>query len=143
MDRYAQISKHLNDAGSSAGITFKNDRKVYNTMKAHIIMEWCKQKHPDKSDALMEELFKANFEQGSDISSETVLSECLQHANIPVTALSTIIQDDQYTTAVNEKCTLAVNRLRVSGVPHFIVENTEKKNTRPLSLSGAQVCLLN
>ena len=52
MNRYAQMSKHLNDAGSAVGIAFQSERKVYNTMNAHIIMEWCKQTHPDKSDAL-------------------------------------------------------------------------------------------
>ena len=109
-------------------------------MNAHIIMEWCKQTHPDKSDALMEELFKANFEKGSDISSETVLSECLQKLNISVPPLSSIIQDDRYATVVVDKHTQAINKLKVSGVPHFIIENTEEKSIRPLTLSGAQVC---
>ena len=67
----------LDLAAEKVGITFNKARRIIRTAQSHRLVEWCKEKHRDKEDALMEALFKAYFEDAKDLSKDAELVACV------------------------------------------------------------------
>ena len=63
----------LEVAGANVGISFNNTRKMYETMDAHRVVEWCKRSAPERHDALTEVMFRRYFQDGVDLTSRSVL----------------------------------------------------------------------
>lgn len=136
--RFNSSGNPLDLAGAKVGITFNKNRRVINTVDCHRIMEWCNQSYPSISNQLMEKMFQAYFENGTDISRSNELLTVVGSCGLNESEAERILQSNQYRDEV-----IAFDRQvkskRVSGVPFFIIEsNVEGK--KPVQFSGAQVC---
>jgi len=127
---------YLYVAGRKVGIEFLKNRKVYPTYKAHALMEYAKEQDNQKANKLMEELFQRYFEKGENINSEDTLVEIASKAGIEEQAAKDAIGDEKFRFSVNEKDSYHKQKMRVSGVPFFVIER--KDGQRPVGFSGAQ-----
>lgn len=135
--RFSSLDNPLDKAGERVGITFNKSRRVINTLDGHRLMEWCNNNFPEKADSLMESLFHAYFEQAKDLSKVDELLSCAKAVGLDETAAREILEG----TAFRDEVLLAdgevKSKLRVSGVPFFIIEPLG--GGRPTAFSGAQV----
>ena len=136
-ERFRLPGNPLDLAGEKVGISFSKTRRFVNTMDGHRLMEWCNTVQPDKSDALMEVLFHAYFEEGRDISKKAELVQAAQCVGLDVEAINAMLDSNQYRDTVLQFDNQVKNRKGVSGVPHFIIE--DNNGGRPTAFSGAQV----
>lgn len=139
VEKFSQPGNPLDQAGDRVGIRFNRTRRFVNTLNGHRLMEWCNKKHPDRSDALMEKIFHAYFEQGRDVSKTEVLTELASETGLGSSAdeLKTMLSSEDYKDEVLQYDRQVKQHLRVSGVPYFIVHNNNE--ARPTAFSGAQV----
>lgn len=94
---------------------------------------------PEKADALMEAMFHAYFELAQDLSDPVQLAAVAQQVGVQgadhVLAIGSSVLRDEVLSAVHDSQT----RLRVTGVPFFVIEPVT--GGRPCGFSGAQVSL--
>ena len=130
-------NNYLHSAGRKVGIEFLKKRNVYPTGKAHSLMEYVKEQDNNVANVLMEKLFHRYFEKGENINNEEVLAEIASSVGIDKDkAKESMAGDNEYSYAVHEKDQLYKQRMRVSGVPFFVIDRKDGK--RPLGFSGAQ-----
>ena len=81
LKNFGDKSSGLYKAGEKVGIHFKTERNIYPTVQAHSVIEYVKEEMKDieKSNQIMEELYKRYFEQGENINSVPVLQVNLLH----------------------------------------------------------------
>eukprot|EP00980_Cylindrotheca_fusiformis_P016412 scaffold4891_cov140-Cylindrotheca_fusiformis.AAC.9 len=130
---------YLSVAGRKVGIEFLNTRRIYPTLKAHSLMEFVKEEmNNDDANKLMEELFHRNFEKGDNINSEDVLAKIATNVipELEESAAKEALQNDKYAYYVQEKDSMYKQKMRISGVPFFIIERKDGK--KPVGFSGAQ-----
>ena len=129
---------HLMQSGRAVGINFTSNRKIYPTVKAHALMEYLKEQGENtKANQLMELMFKDYFEKAENINSIDHLQTLAERVGVEATAARAAMENEDFLAQVRAKDMLAKTRMRVSGVPFFIVEsNTEGQ--RPTAFSGAQ-----
>jgi predicted DsbA family dithiol-disulfide isomerase len=124
-------------AGRAVGINFTNKRNMYPTVQAHALMEHVKKNHDnDKANQLMEILYSEYFENGQNINNVDVLSELASRIGVDKTEAKAATENNELHGLVREKDQTAKTRLRVSGVPFFIIE--PNNGGRPIAFSGAQ-----
>lgn len=126
-------------AGRSVGINFNKSRRFINTINGHRLVEWCNQNSPEKSDELMENLFHSYFEEAKDISTTNELIDIAIKVGLNEQSVRDLYQSNELRSEVLELDQKAKQRYRVSGVPYFIVEDSN--GGRPVAFSGAQVIL--
>lgn len=140
----------MNETGKNLGISFNSDRKIYNTVKAHVLMEYInKEFGSEVGDLLMEQLFISYFENGRDISSDGVMLDCVAAVERistdgrdrvkayledigsdsvgKISAIDRMIESDIHTK----------RSTRIGGVPYFIIEN-QHNSSHSMKFSGAQ-----
>lgn len=128
---------YLYTAGRRVGIEFTNKRNIYPTKKAHALMEYAKQeKSNDVANEMMEEMFHRYFEKGDNINAEEVLTEIAGKVGIDDDSAKDAIKDDKYLYEVNEKDKMYKQKMRISGVPFFVIDR--KDGQKPMGFSGAQ-----
>jgi len=138
LSQIAKRTEYLHEAGRNVGIAFSKARRVVPTLNAHRLMEWCNSRQPlQKSDELMENLFKKYFEEAKDISSHDVLVEAAREAGLDVAQVTAFLTSDELGSAVLGKDMQVKKEMRVSGVPFFVI--TKSGGGKPLTFSGAQV----
>ncbi|KAK3251405.1 hypothetical protein CYMTET_39255 [Cymbomonas tetramitiformis] len=125
----------LNQAGSKAGITFAYPRLVVNTMKSHRLVEYAGIQGADFQDKVIELLFSRYFENLEDISSSDVLIKIAEDAGLNGAQTLEFLKTEQYKSEVAQQYE-AAKRMRISGVPHFIISKGTKG--RKIQLSGGQ-----
>lgn len=138
MKNFASKKGHLQAAGAKVNITFNDQRNIVQTKDAHRLMEWTNSKYDSTvGDSLMEEMFKEYFEQGSNISNQSVLLNCVTRVQeLDRAEAATVLNDESaYKETVLEK--IRSSRYRINGVPYFIVED-QHEGQRPCGISGAQ-----
>jgi len=135
--RFNAPGNPMDEAGDRVGIRFNKARRFVNTMDGHRLMEWCNKTYPDKADTLMEALFHAYFEQGLDISKTEELLK-LAHTTLGGAGdeARAVLASTQYRDEVLAQDEEAKSRLRVSGVPYYIIESNS--GGKPTAFSGAQ-----
>ena len=128
-------------AGRRAGIQFDSSRRFINTVSAHRLMEHVNTTSPELADGLMEAMFHAYFEQAKDLSKPEELMAVARLAGVDeagaqevVAAGSSVLRDEVMASVQDSQ-----RRLRVSGVPFFVIEPLD--GGRPMGFSGAQVRL--
>lgn len=130
-------NSHLKQMGEAVGIHFNNDRRMVNTIQAHQLVEYVKDKYGnDKANALMEQLYERYFVQAWDISKfETLLQvandvsiskDDVQRAMVEVPN-ATILQKDRHVK----------QNLGVSGVPFFMIYSNVDNEEPTTTFSGA------
>ena len=93
----------LDKAGSKVGITFNPARRIIKTEASHRLVEWCKEVEPAKEDALMEVMFKAYFEEASDLSKHDALVACATAAGLDAEAAKTMLTSTRFQSEVTTK----------------------------------------
>jgi predicted DsbA family dithiol-disulfide isomerase len=129
-ERSLELDAQVAAAGRREGIAFNFDKmaRTPNTLDAHRIIwlagEWGAQ------DALVEALFLAHFTDGRDLSDRVTLAEIAAEAGLDRFEADGLLTGDGGLEVVRASDEQA-RRLRVSGVPFFVVNGR-------VALSGAQ-----
>jgi predicted DsbA family dithiol-disulfide isomerase len=120
--RFNDPNSSMKQSGRAVGIEFTNDRRIYNTLKAHTLVEYVKNelKDNEKANAIMEDLYGRYFEKGENIDSVELLQQVAQKAGHSVDAQ--VLEDPKRHSNILEK-DMQVKRRGVHGVPFFIIEN--------------------
>jgi predicted DsbA family dithiol-disulfide isomerase len=129
-ERSLELDAKLVAVGESEGIDFAFDRieRTPNTRDAHRLI-WLAEKEGSQ-EAVVEALFRAYFIDGRDLTNRQVLVDVVAEAGLDRHKAENLLGGDDGLEAIREVGELA-RRLRVQGVPFFIVDGT-------LTLSGAQ-----
>jgi predicted DsbA family dithiol-disulfide isomerase len=125
--------------GEAVGIHFNNNRRMINTIQAHQLMEFIKDKYGnDKANALMEQLYERYFVQAHDISKLETLVQVANDVSIS--------EDDVQRAMVEVPSTFILQKdrhvkqnLGVSGVPFFMIygADEDEDDDEPTAFSGA------
>eukprot|EP00440_Ansanella_granifera_P035597 gb/GFBE01038614.1/.p1 GENE.gb/GFBE01038614.1/~~gb/GFBE01038614.1/.p1 ORF type:complete len:156 (+),score=46.60 gb/GFBE01038614.1/:1-468(+) len=131
----------LEVAGDKVGIKFNTGRKIYETMEAHRVVEWCKRTAPQKHDALMEVMFRRYFTDAADITQRDVLLGIVEEVGgLDRQGCENLLNGKDLEQEVKVGAREA-QQMGVSGVPFFIVEPSASKASsgkKAVSFSGAQ-----
>lgn len=131
-------NNHLMQSGREVGINFKNERKIYPTVKAHALMEHLKDSDQnDKANDLMEIMYKEYFENGQNINSVETLQQLAAQVGMEADQARSVMEDGALLRQVEEKDYHAKRQMGVSGVPFFIIESNQA-GAKPVAFSGAQ-----
>lgn len=129
-ERAARIYEAVRLAGAGEGIDFAFERmkRTPNTFESHRLLRHA---HDcGRQGALLDELYRAYFQEGADIGDREVLLACAERAGLDVAAAETFLE-----SAAEAESTLAEDRLArrqgINGVPCFIFNGR-------FALSGAQ-----
>lgn len=130
--RFSGPTNPLTVAGAKVGIVFNNRRKMIRTERAHSLMEWANRRSTQDSARLMEALFKAYFEDAIHINQKDELSKialAVFGAEL-MGEYQECIESDQFVEEVVRKDREVKTKLRITGVPFFVIGEQ--------SFSGAQ-----
>jgi predicted DsbA family dithiol-disulfide isomerase len=129
-ERSQELDAKLVAVGESEGIRFAFDRieRTPNTVDAHRLI-WLADQQGCQN-AIVESLFVGYFTEGRDITDRQTLIDVVADAGLERRLAGAMLNSDEGMNAIKEAEALS-RRLRVDGVPFFIVNNK-------ISLSGAQ-----
>jgi predicted DsbA family dithiol-disulfide isomerase len=129
-DRPRQIYRAITESGREEGIEFQFDRmeRTPNTVNSHRLIHWSGPK--GFQDHVVDSLFRAYFEEGRDVGSLEVLSECATRAGMDASEVNAFLESDELRNDIVQ-ADLYARRLGINGVPCFIVN-------RKYAISGAQ-----
>lgn len=121
----------LTELGKRVGFDFQftDDKRIYNTFKAHQLLHWAGQTNQSQTD-LKQALFTAYFTDGKDISQTEVLLEVVASLGWDRLEAEKILSDGRYQEAVKET-EEGWLRAGVQGVPAVVFDQR-------LLVSGAQ-----
>jgi predicted DsbA family dithiol-disulfide isomerase len=129
-ERSQELDAKVVAVGETEGIQFAFDRieRTPNTVDAHRLIWLADQERCQ--DAIVESLFVAYFTEGRDITDRQTLIDVIAEAGLEWRLAEALLNSDEGMNAIKDAEELS-RRLRVDGVPFFIVNNK-------ISLSGAQ-----
>ena len=125
---------NLAKMGRAVGINWNYDRKMFNTKKAHALVEHVKSKDNDKANKLMEDLYAGYFEQGCDLSDTEKLVSFAKKVGFEEDEARAAMADDKQ-ALILKKDREVKSEWGVSGVPFYIIEQTNGDD--PVAFSGA------
>lgn len=130
LEKLAKMSKALEQEGQGLDIQFNFDaiQRVPNTMDAHRLIRWSV--NSGQQGAVVEDLFKANFEQALDVSNHDILLDIADRHGLDKAIVKDLLQSDRDKDAVTQDMERAA-QLGVRGVPTYIFANK-------LAATGAQ-----
>lgn len=120
--------------GRAVGINWNNNRKIFNTKKAHALIQHMKSKDNDMANKFMEDIFIKYFEEGWDLSDTELLISLAKHAGLDEMDARVGIANDKQVEILQEDREIK-SQWRVSGVPFFIIG--ESKDDDPIVFAGA------
>ena len=135
-EQFTAPDNPLTRAGSKVGITFNPSRRIIRTEASHRLVEFCKEVAPDKEDMLMEEMFKAYFEQGKDLSKHEELLACATASGLDSSSVLEMLESERFRREVSTKAR-SWSQQGVSGVPFFVIY-PKSGDGQPVAFSGAQ-----
>jgi len=115
------IFERLNAAGKDVGINFKFGGKTGSTRDSHRLIQLAKTKGPQVQTRLVEELFKAYFENEQDITSHDVLREAGVKAGLEEAEVREWLESDKGGKEVDEEV-MHAQMANISGVPNFTIQ---------------------
>ena len=121
--------------GRAYGISFDYGGNIGNTLDSHRLVEWSKSKGQgagQHTDALINALFRAYFEEQGDVASGDMLVASSLKAGLPASEAE--VRSFLRSDALQAEMLAAMEDARqadISGVPHFIIDGK-------YSISGAQ-----
>lgn len=134
--KFSAPNNPLDVAGAKVGVTFNKTRRVIPTMRCHQLMEYANKSHPDKSNALMDLLFKRYFEEAVDVSKVDQLLAIATEVGVDAAGAREAIESPAVKGEVMKQVNYARQQLRISGVPYVIIER--QGGGKPITFSGAQ-----
>lgn len=128
------VHERLNGAAARAGVTLALDRirRQPNTLRPHALIAVAGAS--GRQHALARALFEAYFQQGRDLSDDTVLREVAAAAGLPDDAIDAALGDDAVAAEVAQM-DADIRRQGVGGVPLFVVG---RDGVNHAAVSGAQ-----
>ncbi|SRR6266480_2271423 len=129
-ERTKMMQQRLNMTGKADGIDFKFGGKTGNTRDSHRLVQLGKSKSPQMQTRVVEELFRAYFENEQDITSHDVLKQAGVKAGLEEKEVTEWLESDHGGKQVDEEVANAKSMF-ISGVPNFTIEDRYK-------LEGAQ-----
>ena len=116
--------------GSQVGIpfAFENIKVQPNTLTAHRLL--CYAERAGKQDALAEELFRAYFIEGANLTDRDALADIAARAGLDRAAVAAYLASDE-DRALVEQGDMEARNAGIGGVPFFIFN-------RKIGVSGAQ-----
>jgi predicted DsbA family dithiol-disulfide isomerase len=128
--RATAMGDALRSAGDSVDIAFAFDRieKRPDTLDSHRLIRWAA--GAAQQSQVVENLFRAYFEQGRDIGDPAELVAIAREANMDGELVSDLLTRDDDRELIEREDALA-HEMGISGVPTFIFENR-------FMISGAQ-----
>lgn len=131
-DKVEQAHEMLTQLGKEVGIAFDFDAiKIGpNTLDAHRLSLWAHAEGREFQDKVVNELFRANFEQGLNIGDHTVLADIGEKAGMNRDVVTKLLASDADKDTVVAEID-AAQQMGVSGVPFFILD-------QKYAVSGAQ-----
>ena len=129
-ERVRHIYDNIREAGAEDGIDFRFDRiaRTPNTFDSHRLILWAG--GAGCQDEVVGILFRLYFEDGADIGDPEVLAGAAAEAGMDADVVRQLLAGDSDREIVEAEIEVA-HRLRVNGVPSFIID--EK-----YMISGAQ-----
>lgn len=119
--RTQMIFERLDVAGKEVGINFNFGGKTGNTRDSHRLIQLGKTKSPQVQTRVVEELFKAYFEDERDITSHGVLREAGVKAGLDEVEVREWLESDKGGKEVDKEVREA-QMASISGVPNFTVQ---------------------
>jgi predicted DsbA family dithiol-disulfide isomerase len=122
-----QIHKRLLAAGKDVDVHFKFGGMTGNSRDSHRVVAWAKKKDPESEagrglqDRVMEEIFKAYFEQEKDITKEETLTEAAVQAGLQRGEVKEWVESGAGGEEVDREVQSAVAE-GVTGVPTFTLQ---------------------
>ena len=117
--RLRQMHDRLIQSTVDTGIAFAFDKIE---IAVNRLIRWAGGQGPAVQDAVVKALFKANFEDGRNISDHAVLTEIAAEAGMDTAVISALLPTDADREAVRQEIAQA-QRMGVTGVPCFLLEN--------------------
>lgn len=115
------IFERLNAAGKDVGISFKYGGKTGNTRDSHRLIQLGKSKGPQMQTRVVEELFKAYFENEQDITSHDVLRKAAVKAGLAEAEVREWLESGKGGKEVDKEVAEA-QMSNISGVPNFTIQ---------------------
>jgi predicted DsbA family dithiol-disulfide isomerase len=120
-ERTAAIFERLAAVGKAVGIDFKFGGKTGNTRDSHRLIQLGKSKSPQVQTRVVEELFRAYFEQERDITSHDVLQDAGVKAGLDDAEVKAWLGSGRGGEEVDREVAEAQMR-GVGGVPNFTLQ---------------------
>ena len=129
-DRYHQLTRHVTEVASHEGLTFdyKSQKISPNTRNAHRLIQLSKEDNIHLE--LVEELFKAYFTNGIDLSKTENLVALAEKVGLNKNKVEQFLGSEVGVVEV-EMAEQELKKLGISGVPFYIIDNK-------YGISGAQ-----
>ncbi|NVJ64664.1 MAG: DsbA family oxidoreductase, partial [Flavobacteriaceae bacterium] len=129
LEQSKQMHERVEEMAQNAGLNYNFDiAKVANSFKAHRVLQLAKRNN--LGDALKEELLKAYFTEGKNVSDKQVLVELSEKVGMTADDVELALTNDSFANYVNNDIDEA-RQIRVQGVPFFVFD-------RKYAISGAQ-----
>ena len=124
------VNARVAAAGSQVGIPFAYEKMQVqpNTMRAHRLLYFAER--AGKQDALAEELFKAHFQEGANLTDRDTLADVAARAGLDREAVAAYLAGDADREVI-ERADVEARSAGIGGVPFFIFN-------RRIGVSGAQ-----
>jgi predicted DsbA family dithiol-disulfide isomerase len=131
-ERAREIYARVEAAGREVGIAFDFDRieRQPNTLDAHRLIAWAQSTAAERSERLVEGLFRAYFSDGVNIGEIGELVRLAREAGYDATAARAHLESEDGRAAI-AAADERTKEMGIAGVPFFILN-------RRLAVSGAQ-----
>ena len=122
--RAQEIYAAIRDAGGEAGVdfAFESIERTPNTVDSHRLIHWAGA--AGHQDAVVELLFRRYFQDGADIGEREVLVGLAAEAGMDPNTVRVRLAEGQDIELIKAQ-DLHARRMGVSGVPHFVIGDTE------------------
>lgn len=127
----ARLARRMEQAGQSAGISFRWGGKIGSTHDAHRLVQLGRSKPPGVQNELVEGLFRAYHELEQDISDHDVLLDIALCAGLDRAEAEGLLGSAVLGNEVNAEAEAQRSRIGGLGVPFFVIQGDHR-------LSGAQ-----
>eukprot|EP00980_Cylindrotheca_fusiformis_P003556 scaffold791_cov115-Cylindrotheca_fusiformis.AAC.14 len=129
----------LKTEGKKDGADFGNWQWWPHTSKAHQLVQYCNENGVCSSDVVNESLFRAQYENGENISDVTTLVQIGKKLGLleaKEDELTEYLTQDQGKAKVEQEINIGRRKYGISGVPFFVIGKDDA--SRPYGFSGAQ-----
>ncbi len=119
--RSKMMMQRLSMIGEEAGIKFSFGGKTGNTRESHRLIQLGREKGPEVQTRVVEELFKAYFENEQDITSHEVLQAVGVKVGLDETEVKNYLASDKGGSQVDKEVMQAQSSF-IGGVPYFTIQ---------------------
>lgn len=138
VQRFSAPNNPLDKACEKHGVTMAKNRRIFQTLTSHLLVEHCKREDETGglADTLMDNLFCRYFERGEDLSKEEVLVSAGVDVGLSEEVVSRLLVEGSSSTDAEAimKKDESYKRGGVSGVPFFIRGGARFSGAQPVEV---------